>query len=256
MSFGVTISVDVDGEAGLPGGGAGESLTARSERRYGLGRGLERLLAALDEVGAEGTFYVPGVVAAAHPDVVIAILDAGHEIGHHGHEHLHPDAIDEARQRAELERGIEALAEVTGRAPAGYRAPGWALSDTTLALLAELAFAWDSSLMQDDRPYRIETASGPLWELPVQWTLDDAAWLAHPSDPQGMLAVWAAEIACARREERHLTVTLHSEVSGLGHRTDAIRRLLGDLADDGTVLASHRMLFAEQLRGGRRGGRA
>ena len=29
MSFAVTVSVDVDGEAGLPCGGAGESLTAR-----------------------------------------------------------------------------------------------------------------------------------------------------------------------------------------------------------------------------------
>lgn len=247
MSFGVTISVDVDGEAGLPCGGGGESLTARSERRYGLGRGLERILDALREVGAEGTFYVPGVVAAGHPGAVSAILAAGHEIGHHGHEHLHPDAIDAARQRAELERGIEALSEATGRAPAGYRAPGWALSDTTLALLAELAFDWDSSLMQDDRPYRLETASGPLWELPVQWTLDDAAWLAHPSDPEGMLAVWAAELACARREERPVTLTLHSEISGLGHRIDAIRRLLGELVDGGTAFASHGMLFAEQL---------
>ena len=101
--------------------------------------------------------------------------------------------------------------------------------------------------MQDDRPYRLETASGPLWELPVQWTLDDAAWLAHPSDPEGMLAVWAAELACARREERPVTLTLHSEISGLGHRIDAIRRLLGELVDGGTDFASHGMLFAEQL---------
>ena len=243
----MTISVDVDGEAGLPGGGAGESLTARSERLYGLGRGLERVLDALAEVGAEGTFYVPGVVAETHPDAVTAILAGGHELGHHGHEHLHPDAIDAARQRAEIERGIEALTEAAGHPPAGYRAPGWALTETTLALLPELGLEWDSSLMRDDRPYRVKTAAGPLWELPVQWTLDDAAWLAHPSDPEGMIAVWTAELACARREDRHLTVTLHSDISGLGHRMDAIRRLLGELADGGTALASHGMLIAEQL---------
>ena len=114
MSFAVTVSVDVDGEAGLPGGGAGESLTARSERRHGLGRGLERVLGALEEVGATGTFYVPGAVAQAHPGAVAAILAAGHELGHHGHEHLRPDAIDAARQRDELERGSEALCEITG----------------------------------------------------------------------------------------------------------------------------------------------
>ncbi len=245
MSFGVTVSVDVDGEAGLPCGGAGDSLTARSERRYGLGRGLERILDALREVGAEGTFYVPGVIAAGHPDVVAAIIAGGHELGHHGHEHLPPDAIDAARQRAEIERGLDALREAGGRPPAGYRAPGWAMTETTLELLATHGFSWDSSLMGDDRPHPVETAAGRLWELPVQWTLDDAAWLAHPSDPAGMLAVWRAELDCARREERHLTLTLHPEISGMGHRVDPLRRLLGELADGGPGMVSHGAFVAD-----------
>lgn len=239
MSFAVTVSVDVDGDAGLPAGGAGESLTARSERRYGLGRGLERVLAALAECGGEGTFYVPGAVAAAHPDVVAAILAAGHELGHHGHAHLHPDAIGADRQRAEIEQGLEALEAAAGRSPAGYRAPGWAMTETTLDLLGEYGFVWDSSLMGDDRPYRVQTAAGALWEIPVQWTLDDAAWLAHPSDPTGMFAVWVAELACARREERPVTLTLHPEITGMGHRIDGLRRLLVGLAADGFASESH-----------------
>ena len=78
--------------------------------------------------------------------------------------------------------------------------------------------------------YLVSTAAGPLWELPVQWTLDDAAWLARPSDPAGMLTVWRAELAAARDEERHLTVTIHSESSGMAHRIDPLRRLLDELA--------------------------
>jgi peptidoglycan/xylan/chitin deacetylase (PgdA/CDA1 family) len=239
VSFGLTISVDVDGEAGLPGGGAGESLTARSERRYGLGRGLERILDLLREAGGEATFYVPGVVAAAHPDVIAAIVAGGHEVGHHGQEHLPPDSIDAARQRAEIEHGLESLSEAVGRPPSGYRAPGWAMTEVTLELLGEHGFHWDSSLMDADAPYRLATAAGPVWELPVQWTLDDAAWLAHPSDPAGMLAVWTAELDCARREARHLTLTLHPEISGMGHRVDGLRRLLSRLAADGVASQAH-----------------
>jgi peptidoglycan-N-acetylglucosamine deacetylase len=239
VSFAVTVSVDVDGEAGLPAGGAGESLTARSERLYGLGRGLERVLAALEETGGEATFYVPGTVAAAHPDVVAAILAADHELGHHGHRHLRPDSIDAARQREELELGLDVLTDAAGEPPAGYRAPGWALTETTLELVAELGFSWDSSQMSDDRPFRLQTAAGALWELPVQWTLDDAAWLAHPSDPAGMLAVWAAELDCARREARHLTLTVHPEIIGMGHRIDGLRRLLAGLAAEGVASETH-----------------
>jgi peptidoglycan/xylan/chitin deacetylase (PgdA/CDA1 family) len=233
VSFGVTVSVDVDGEAG----GAGEDLTRRSERRYGLGRGLERVLAALGEAAATGTFYVPGVVARDAPDVVGAILGSGHELGHHGHEHLRPDAIDEAAQRVELEQGLAVLSEAAGTPPDGYRAPGWAMTPYTLGLLPGLGFTWDSSLMEDDRPYRVTTAGGPLWELPVQWTLDDAAWLAHPSDPAGMLAVWASELDVARREARHVTLTLHPEITGMAHRVELLRRLLARLAGEGALVA-------------------
>jgi peptidoglycan/xylan/chitin deacetylase (PgdA/CDA1 family) len=223
------------------------SLTIRSERLYGLGRGLERVLAALAETGAAGTFYVPGVTARAHPEAVAAILEGGHELGHHGEAHLRPDAIDEARQRAEVEQGITSLTEIAGEPPAGYRAPGWALTETTLELLGEFRLTWDSSLMQADEPYRLTTARGPLWELPVQWALDDAAWLAHPSDPAGMLAVWTAELAAARREDRHVSLTIHSEIMGVAHRVDGLRRLLDALAGRGTALISHGRLVADRL---------
>lgn len=244
MSFGVTVSVDVDGEAGLADA-ARESLTTRSERRYGIVRGLARVLGALEEVGACGTFYVPGVTAIRHPDAVAAILAGGHEVGHHGHEHFAPDSIDATSQRTELELGLAALADVAGEAPSGYRAPGWALTETTLELLGELGFGWDSSLMHADEPVVIEAGQAAIWELPVQWTLDDAAWLSHPSDPAGMLAVWRAEIAEARGEDRHVTLTLHPEVIGMAHRAAGLRRLLHELASEGTAFPAHGALVAE-----------
>ena len=76
-------------------------------------------------------------------------------------------------------------------------------------------------------------------ELPVQWTLDDAAWLAHPSDPAGMIAVWSAELAAARREARAVTLTIHPEVAGLSHRIDAVRRQLAEHAAVGVPMVAH-----------------
>src|SRR5688500_15821501 len=104
-----------------------------------------------------------------------------------------------------------------------------------------------TSSMQNDRPYGLTTPHEPLWELPVQWTLDDAAWLAHPSDPAGMLAVWTAELAAARRESRHLTFTMHPEIIGMAHRVDGLRRLLDELAGTGVTLLPHGRLVAELL---------
>jgi peptidoglycan/xylan/chitin deacetylase (PgdA/CDA1 family) len=229
----LSITVDVDGAAGLPGGGIGfeQRLSCWSERTYGVTTGLPRILAVLDEFAARATFYVPGVTAERHPDELAALAATHHEIGHHGHTHRLPCRLDPVTQRREIADGTRALEAVTGRTPRGYRAPGWELTRATLDALATARFAFDSSLMGDDRPYLVEAGGRQLVELPVHWALDDAPHFAHTTDPSGLLATWLDELALARREQRHLTITCHPEILGRGHRVDVLRRLL-DAADD------------------------
>jgi peptidoglycan-N-acetylglucosamine deacetylase len=228
MDAQLSITVDVDGAAGLPGGGAGyeHRLSSWSERTYGLARGLPRILDVLDEFGVRATFYVPGVTAERHPEEIAALAATRHEIGHHGHTHRRPDELGDEAQLRELAEGSLALEAITGRAPAGYRAPGWELTTATLAGLADAGFAFDSSLMGDDRPYLVGAGGRRLVELPVHWALDDAPHFAHTTDLAGLLAVWIAELWAARREERHTTVTCHPEILGRAHRVDVLRRLL------------------------------
>ena len=83
---------------------------------------------------------------------------------------------------------------MTGRSPRGYRAPGWELTTCTLGVLGEYGFAFDSSLMGDDRPYLIAAGDRTIVELPVHWALDDAPHFAHTTDPGGLLATWLAEL--------------------------------------------------------------
>jgi len=222
----LALTVDVDGEAGLPDGGrhAADLLTARSERLYGLRRGLPRILALLDELDAVATFYVPGVVAERHREAIAELAAGRHEIGHHGHAHRRPDTMSAQEQRDDLEAGIDVLTEVCGSRPMGYRAPGWELTPATLDGLVDLGFAYDSSLMQDDRPYWLRP--GALLELPVHWSLDDAPHFAACGDPSGLLAVWLAELEIAARESRLITITLHPEILGRPHRVDVLRRTL------------------------------
>jgi peptidoglycan-N-acetylglucosamine deacetylase len=214
-----SVTVDVDGVAGLacrPGGPWG--LTARSEHEY-VWRGLERVLEVLDRHDALATFYVPGQTVLERPEAFRDIAAAGHEIGHHGHAHLPTQTLDAAGEREELERGLDALAQI-GVTPGGYRSPGWELTPTTLALLGELGFVWDSSLMADEHPYRL----GELIELPVHWRLDDVPyWLAF-RDPREVLAIWTAEYDHAAGE--HITYTIHPEHTGRGHRLSLLDGLL------------------------------
>jgi peptidoglycan/xylan/chitin deacetylase (PgdA/CDA1 family) len=213
----VSVTVDVDGLAGLacrPGGPWEGRLTSRSEHEY-VWRGLDRVVEVLERHGARATFYVPGATLLEAPSVFAELVAAGHEIGHHGFAHLPTTSCDE---REELERGIDALASI-GVTARGYRSPGWELTPLTLSLLPELGFVWDSSLMADERPYRI----GPLVELPVHWRLDDVPYWTALRDPREVLAIWAAEHDSA---DGHLTYTIHPELTGRGHRLALLDGLL------------------------------
>jgi peptidoglycan/xylan/chitin deacetylase (PgdA/CDA1 family) len=229
----VSVTVDVDGECGLPGGGRGwgARLSSRSERAYGLVRGLPRVLEALAGFGVCATFYVPGLVGERHPDELGAVLAAGHELGHHGHTHRRPDTLSAGEQRAELTDALAVLSELAGAPPRGYRAPGWELTPVTLAALGAHGFTHDSSLMGDDRPYRIASGEHTLIELPVHWSLDDAPHFAHSTDPAGLLAVWLCELRHARAEQRQLTLTLHPEILGRPHRLDCLKTILERLIE-------------------------
>jgi peptidoglycan/xylan/chitin deacetylase (PgdA/CDA1 family) len=237
----VSVTVDVDGELGLPGGGRGfgARLSSRSERSYGLRRGLPRVLELFARFGVSATFYVPGVIAQRHRDEISAIVAAGHELGHHGHTHRRPDTLAGREQHAELADGLAALGELAGAPVRGYRAPGWELTPVTLERLGPLGFTHDSSLMSDDRPYRIASGQHTLIELPVHWSLDDAPYFRHATDPAGLLAVWLAELRHARAEQRQLTLTLHPEILGRPHRLDCLSTILDELRHTDTTTLTH-----------------
>jgi peptidoglycan/xylan/chitin deacetylase (PgdA/CDA1 family) len=217
----VSVSVDVDGVAGLAcrvGGPWEGRLSSRSEHEF-VWRGLERVLAVLERHRARATFYVPGLTVHERPGVFEALVAAGHEIAHHGYRHLPTHTLDAAGEREELERGLQALAAI-GVTPRGYRSPGWELTPVTLALLGEYDFAWDSSLMGDEAPYRL---AGGLLELPVHWRLDDVPFFTGHADPRDVLAQWTAE---HDHHTGHITYTIHPELTGRGHRLTLLDGLL------------------------------
>jgi peptidoglycan/xylan/chitin deacetylase (PgdA/CDA1 family) len=250
----VSLTFDVDSDAAWRGFAPqyARRLSTLSQFRYGIVRGLPRLLALLADRGIAGSFYVPGATARAYPEAIREIASSGHEIGHHGHDHLQPHGIDAARQRDEVERGLSALGDVTGLRPRGYRAPFAELTPETLALLLELEFAYDSSCMGDDRPY-IEEADGlEILELPLHWALDDAPYFLCTLDdggqlrnPHEVLEIWKAEFQLAAAERRHVTYVMHPEIMGRGPQVLALERFLDDIVHETKVwFATHEQIAA------------
>jgi peptidoglycan-N-acetylglucosamine deacetylase len=237
----VALTFDVDGEAPWISEGPeyGRRLTLLSQGRFGPERGLGRILDLLADLDITATFYVPGHTADHHPDAMAAILAGGHEVGHHGYLHRGTDGLDAAGQRAELEQGLAALGR-HGVRPAGYRSPGWELTPETLALLGELGFSYDSSLMADDRPYWAAGENGSLLELPGHWSLCDwpyFGWTPYHggllADPAGVERIWLDEYDSARRDHRAITYTMHPEAIGRGYLVRMLERVITGMRERG-----------------------
>jgi peptidoglycan-N-acetylglucosamine deacetylase len=230
------LSFDVDAETPILVEGRRHANNAgvMSHQAFGPRVGVPRIIDLLAEYQLPATFFVPGLTADRYPETVERILAAGHEIGHHSYAHFSPIDQDGAEERADFERALAAL-DRFGVQPDGFRCPSWEPAWRTLALVAEYGLGYDSSLMDSDRPYLLETDAGELVELPVHWSLDDwgqYAYLPRPTfkspieSPQKVLDLWLGELDAMRRYGCIFVLTCHPFLSGRPHRIEILRRLI------------------------------
>jgi peptidoglycan/xylan/chitin deacetylase (PgdA/CDA1 family) len=87
-------------------------------------RWTPRILEILARRGVRATFFVVGRKVEEHPEVVRAIVDAGHGVGLHSYAHDRLFSLrGERRVREDLERGMAAFERVVGRRPLLFRPP-------------------------------------------------------------------------------------------------------------------------------------
>jgi peptidoglycan/xylan/chitin deacetylase (PgdA/CDA1 family) len=239
------LSFDVDGEAPILALGEEHrhNAMAMTHQAFGPRVGVPRILRLLAEYGIRATFFVPGVTALRHPDAVAAIAADGHEIGHHSHRHLSALDLEPDEERHDFEAALRALERV-GVKPAGHRAAMWEATYRTPELVAEYGLAYDSSLMDADTPYVIETESGPIAEVPPHWSLDDweqYAFLPRPNigaainPPARVADMWVYELDAMRRHGALFVLTCHPFLSGRAGRVEALRTLIEAALERGDV---------------------
>lgn len=242
LTFDVDAEAPILAESGLYARNAG----VMSHQAYGPLVGVPRILDLLREYAVPATFFVPGWTADRYPATVEAILAAGHEVGHHSYAHFSPFAQTEEEERADFERALASLQRL-GAEVEGFRCPSWEPGWRTPALVAEHGLAYDSSLMDADRPYVLETGAGELVELPVHWALDDWEQYAYIPDPpfrsaiespQKVLDLWLSELDAMRRYGCLFVLTCHPFLSGRPHRVEVLRKVIEHALGTGEVAFS------------------
>lgn len=226
-------TVDVDAEAPYlwTTRDSEPSLGQLEQRRFGPRLGLWRIVDLVETFGIKASFYVPGMVAEAYPDMLPALAERGHEVGLHGwfHEIVQQSSDDEFAEA--LDRSLALFERQTGRRPQGFRSPAWEMTPGMLRRLGEAGLRYDSSLMGFDHPYEIDG----VVEIPVQWIIDDAIYFKfngdgtdkwHPVNPRQVLESWQDEWQATHDHGGLFMITVHDWISGRGQRLLMLKRLL------------------------------
>jgi peptidoglycan/xylan/chitin deacetylase (PgdA/CDA1 family) len=220
---------------------------------------VPRILSLLRSYDVRSTWFIPGFTLETYPAECAQVVEAGHEIAHHGWTHVPPNDMTREQEEAGLVRANQQIQRLTGRYAKGYRSPSWDLSPHSIALLNKYGFLYDSSLMGNDySPYRVREGDvveleqpmrfGPatrLIEMPISWTLDDfphfeflrtkTSLMPGLMNANAVLDNWVNDFLYLRDhlEWGVITYTFHPFVMGRGHRMIVLEKLLRTLADNG-----------------------
>ncbi|MBI3746615.1 MAG: polysaccharide deacetylase [Chloroflexi bacterium] len=244
----LTVALTFDHDALSDSVRRGDAPVKFSHGEFGPRVGVPRILELLGREEIPATWFVPGHTLATFPESIQAILAGGHELAVHGWYHEDFSLLLADEQRAILDRAVAAIRDVSGAAPRGHRAPYWALGPDTLGLVEAAGFAYDSSLMSDDyRLFRVRHGDrhstedgttfgteGRLVQVPIYWGLDD--WpIFEPAPgrdglaaPSRVLEIWEGELRYGWEHAAGglLTITMHPECIGRGHRMAMLERFI------------------------------
>jgi peptidoglycan/xylan/chitin deacetylase (PgdA/CDA1 family) len=240
----VALSFDCDHETFELGKG-GSTVGRLAWGEFGRRVGTPRILDVLARHGTPASFFVPAVSGLIDPDEPRRIADAGHEVGLHGWIHENNSLLDRETERGLMLRARDALEAMTGAAPTGFRSPNWDLSPHTVALVAEMGLAYDSSLMADEACYELvcDGAATGVVEVPVEWLRDDAVYFLFNREPatrpwtppDDVFAIFRRELDAAWAEGGLFQLVMHPFVIGYRSRIWILEALIEHAREKGSV---------------------
>lgn len=112
-----------------------------------------QLLNLLDKYSTKATFFILGMTAEKHPEIVEEISRRGHEIASHGYSHKSLSKISEEEFEEEIKKSLNILEKYN---PKGFRAPYFSINNSNkwvFKILEKYGFEYDSSIFPTNLTY-------------------------------------------------------------------------------------------------------
>lgn len=205
-----------------------------SWREYGQRVGIWRLIELFDKLGAKASCTANAVTFDRRKAMTDAVLERGWELLAHNWEQgelLTGFAGDPAKEREVVLRTLDAYEAHTGRKAQGWLSSSLRGTLQTPDILAEYGCKFYCDIMNDDQPYLLRTAHGPIVSLPYSNEINDFTFITRKNYTTDQFRDALIEELDVLHEEgavtgRIMNVGLHPHVSGRAHRVRALREFI------------------------------
>ena len=205
-----------------------------SWREYGQRVGIWRLIDIFDKAGVPATCTMNAKMGLERRAVIDAINKRGWELV--AHNFVQSDLLTNYQFEPEKEREIiretlRVYEQVVGRPAKGWLSSSLRSTTQTADICAELGLIYFNDLMNDDQPYLIQTAHGPIVSVPYTVEMNDFMIFLR----RGMSTSEAVEVfkeqfdvlyAEGAESGRLMSVGLHPHVIGQPFRVRAVREFI------------------------------
>jgi len=197
---------------------------------YGSRVGVWRLLDLFDATGVAATFCCCGQALERNPAAGRAMVERGHDICGHGYRWAEAFKMERETERADIEKTVAVISEITGQRPLGWQ-NRYAPSVHTRELVAAAGgFLYDSNAYNDDLPYFAKVDDKPWLVIPYTWDTNDARAFrggGSASDfAQLLTETFDRLYAEGARRPKMMSIGLHCRLTGRPGRARMLERFL------------------------------
>ena len=185
----------------------------------------EQVLTVLKENAVPATFFLIGMNAEKHPDLVLKILAEGHQIGNHTYSHVDLLKLDRAQISSEIEKTQQVLNAITGHAPTIVRPPHGFRDAVVMDVMKE------KNLRVVEWSVMCRDWVNPGVEAITSRTVDNvksgSIILLHDGDGVAASASRAQTVEATRR--------IISELKSQGYRFVTVQEIVGTMTREGAT---------------------
>jgi putative urate catabolism protein len=218
----------------IVGAGAREGvrhMSMESIYEYGSRVGVWRLERLMRQHQVPLTVFAVGMAVERNPEPIRALHEAGHEICSHGYRWIDYQYVDEATERAHMDKAVKAIEQATGERPVGWYT-GRTSPNTRRLVIDEGGFLYDADDYNDDLPWWDMRYGRPHLVIPYTLDVNDMRF----ATPQGFNSgeqfyqylkdSFDVLYTEGKRTPRMMSVGLHCRLAGRPGRFAALERFI------------------------------